>query len=350
MSITLENLRLFDETQRLLKETERRATELAIINSVQEGLAASLTSNEGIQAMYDLVGDKIRDFFNAQTIMFAIYDFATQARQLKYHFEKGQRFYSEPAPLSELHKALIRNGKTLVFNENMVEELMKLGSIVTPGSEAARSAVFVPLTIGNRVFGAISLQNIDNEHAFPEADVRLLETLAASIGVALENTRLFDETQRLLQETERRATELASINSVQEGLAEGLASKSDIQAFYDLVGDRIRDLLNVQATWIITFDRAAQVRHVKYGFQDGQRFHSDELLPYNKLTYHLLETKKVLVINQNFAEARTSFEMAFVEGAKIPKSAVYVPLVAGVSRKMPFRRRMSICCPRLPPR
>jgi GAF domain-containing protein len=47
--------------------------------------------------------------------------------------------------------------------------------------------------------------------------VRLLETLANSMSVALENARLFDETQRLLKETEQRAAELAIINSVQEG-------------------------------------------------------------------------------------------------------------------------------------
>ena len=40
--------------------------------------------------------------------------------------------------------------------------------------------------------------------------MRLLQTVAASMGVALENARLFDETQRLFKETEQRAAELAS--------------------------------------------------------------------------------------------------------------------------------------------
>ena len=48
------------------------------------------------------------------------------------------------------------------------------------------------------------------------ADVRLLSTLASSMGVALENARLFDETKRLLAETDQRAAELAVINTVQE--------------------------------------------------------------------------------------------------------------------------------------
>ena len=49
MSVALENARLFDETQRLLKDTDERAAELAIINSVQEGLASKLE----MQAIYD---------------------------------------------------------------------------------------------------------------------------------------------------------------------------------------------------------------------------------------------------------------------------------------------------------
>src|ERR1051325_3614265 len=88
------------------------------------------------------------------------------------------------------------------------------------------------------------------ENAFSVPDIRLLETLAHSMSVALENARLFDETNRLLKETEQRTAELAVINSVQEGLAKEL----DIQAIYDLVGNRIRDLFDAQAVGIATFD------------------------------------------------------------------------------------------------
>ena len=56
--------------------------------------------------------------------------------------------------------------------------------------------------------------------------MRLLQTLASSMGIALENARLFGETQRLLKETEQRNAELAIINSVQKALA----SKLDMQA------------------------------------------------------------------------------------------------------------------------
>jgi hypothetical protein len=65
MSVALESARLFDETTRLLNETEQRTAELSVINSVQEGLAKELD----IQGIYELVGEKIREIFNAQVVI-----------------------------------------------------------------------------------------------------------------------------------------------------------------------------------------------------------------------------------------------------------------------------------------
>ena len=102
--------------------------------------------------------------------------------------------------------------------------------------------MFAPLILGGRVGGALSLQNVDREDAFSESDLRLVVTLASSLSVALENARLFDETQRLLAETNERAAELAIINSVQQSLAE----KLDMQSMYELVGEKIHEIFDAQ--------------------------------------------------------------------------------------------------------
>ena len=89
----------------------------------------------------------------------------------------------------------------------------------------------------------ISLQNLDREHAFSDADVRLLTTLAGSLTVALENARLFEETRQ-------RNAELALMNDVQRGLAENLG----MQATYDFVGDRIQEIFDAQVVDIGILD------------------------------------------------------------------------------------------------
>ena len=48
---------------------------------------------------------------------------------------------------------------------------------------------------GDRVLGGLAIEDHEREHAYGDSDVRLLSTIAASMGVALENVRLFNETQ-----------------------------------------------------------------------------------------------------------------------------------------------------------
>ena len=223
MSVALENARLFDETQRLLKETEQRAAELAIINSVQEGLASKLD----IQAIVDLVGDKIREIFDAQAINISRYDASTDLFSSLYLMERGIRHSYPPMVPGPIFRRIVDTREPLLFRTQA--EMNALGAITVPGTESSKSGIFVPLVQGRTLMGVIALENIDRENAFTEADLRLLTTLANSMSVALENARLFDETQRLLKETEQRAAELAIINSVQEGLA----SRLEMQAIYD---------------------------------------------------------------------------------------------------------------------
>ena len=90
------------------------------------------------------------------------------------------------------------------------------------------------------------------------------------MGVALENARLFDETQRLLKETEQRAAELAVINSIQQGMAAEL----DFQAIVDLVGDKLREVSATRGDiGIRWYDPKTKLVHYLYEYEHGERLH-----------------------------------------------------------------------------
>jgi GAF domain-containing protein/DNA-binding response OmpR family regulator len=320
MSVALENARLFDETQRLLKETEQRNAELAIINSVQAGLVAKMD----MEGIYDLVGDKIRDIFDAQSVAIFTYDLKNQLRYSSYNYEKGKRYYPAPVPFSGLVRRLLAERRTLLVNRNWAERAVEWDAPVVPGTEMPKSVLYVPLMVGDEMRGVVSLQNIDHEDAFSENDVRLLETLANSMSVALENARLFDETQRLLKETEQHNAELAIINSVQEGLA----SRLEMQAIYDLVGDKIREVFDAQVVTIQIFDYEKQKSILHYGIEKGERFY-DEPSPLTAGHHHFVELHQPLLIRADWLKQMREFGYIphIVPGTQAPKSSVFVPLI-----------------------
>src|SRR3569623_775365 len=184
-----------------------------------------------------------------------------------------------------------------------------------------KSAVFVPMVLGEKVIGNVSLQNVDHENAFTDSDVSLLTTLANSMSVALENARLFDETNRLLKETEQRTAELGVINSVQEGLEAQL----DIQSIYDLVGEKIREIFNAQIIDIVTYNKKKNQIEDRYSFEKGDRtlLGPRELLGFRK---HIIESQQVMVINENMDQVLNEFQTAIAIG-EVPKSAVFVPMI-----------------------
>ena len=126
------------------------------------------------------------------------------------------------------------------------------------GGTPTESWLGVPILAGDRVIGVVALESLERD-AYTEADERLLSTLASSMGVALENARLFDETKRLLAETDQRAAELAVINEIGTALAKQL----DFEAIIELVGERVAlDLRQPARCSIALYDEATRIDHV----------------------------------------------------------------------------------------
>jgi signal transduction histidine kinase len=280
VGVALENARLFQAEQ-------QRAAELAIINSVQAGLASQLD----IQAIYELVGEKIRDIFDANTVVLATFDLEKNLMNRRYTIERGERFYFDPMPIPVLWQNFVNNGEPLLVNNRMAEFVQRLDpEFKPPAGELPKCSLTVPIRIQGKLFGAISLQNVDRENAFSESDVHLLETLANSLSVALENARLFDETQRLLKETEQRAAELAAVNTV----SSAMASELDLEALIQLVGEQTRTIFRADIAFVALLDEDRGMINFPYTY--GEELVSIHLG--EGLTSKIIQTKQPLLINE----------------------------------------------------
>ncbi|MGA2503892.1 MAG: GAF domain-containing SpoIIE family protein phosphatase [Anaerolineales bacterium] len=309
----------------LEQQLAQRDAELGILNSVQQALSSRLE----VQAIYDLVGDKIREVFNAQVVMISTYDPQTDTIEHRYAIERGKRVYAPGRfPNRGFRMQIVQTRQPVLASSRVAEQAACLGQPTLPGTITPKTWLGVPMLVGDQVTGILSLQNVEQEYAFTDSDVRLLQTMAASLSVALENARLFDETQRLLKETEQRAAELQIINGVQEGPA----LKLDTASIYELVGDKIREIyLNADIS-IGIYDPAIDLLSVPYLVEKGLR---REFTPFKVagkgFIGDLLKNPHTLLINEKMEQAVTQYQSEDVTGAGLPKSAIYVPLTIGRS-------------------
>src|SRR4029077_16399040 len=96
----------------------------------------------------------------------------------------------------------------------------------------ARSYLGVPILVAGRAIGVISVQSTQQAGRFGESDTRLVSTIAANVGVAIQNARLYRETQR-------RASEMAALAE----LGQEVGGLLDLDAALQRIGERARDLL-----------------------------------------------------------------------------------------------------------
>src|SRR5207249_9973894 len=140
------------ETQRPFKESEQRAAELAIINSVQAGLAAQLD----FRAIIALVGDKIAEIFDTGYLCMAFHDKATNLVTMPYYLEHGERFPVEPYPLGiGLTGEVLRTREPLLISENLQARAVQLGTKLVGDMAAAdlgKSYLGVPILKGDEAF------------------------------------------------------------------------------------------------------------------------------------------------------------------------------------------------------
>jgi GAF domain-containing protein/DNA-binding response OmpR family regulator len=176
-------------------QLERRESELAVLDSIQRGTAAEL----GFQAIVDLVGDKLREVLRFGDVQIVRWDAPTGTAHVLYAYERGVRIQVPPMRPDidgPMFKAL--QSKRPVIANNRAE-MTAWGLRTVEGTRPSLATAIMPIFSGDRYTGAIVLENHERENAFGEAEVRLIGTVAASMGVALENARLLDETKQALE-------------------------------------------------------------------------------------------------------------------------------------------------------
>lgn len=102
-----------------------------------------------------------------------------------------------------------------------VTDIDRVEGLRTFKSEGVKSAVLVPIATEIESLGIIEVGS-RKAREFRAEEIRLLEIMAAQIGVAVQKARLFEQIRLNAQETQRRQEEQAAINAIAMATTESL--------------------------------------------------------------------------------------------------------------------------------
>ena len=144
-----------------------------------------------------MVGDQLKDLFKANIVYLALLNQKTKIVNFPYQYGDNM----EPLKLGEgLTSKIIMTGEPLLLNKDLQELRDQMG-VQAIGVPAA-SYLGVPIPVGDVNLGVLSVQSTEHENRFNENDLRLLTTIASSVGVALNNATLFEDVKLAKMEAE----------------------------------------------------------------------------------------------------------------------------------------------------
>ncbi len=111
----------------------------------------------------------------------------------------------------------------------------------------SRSELCVPMNVLDRIIGVLNIES-DEAHRFTEQDRQLLQTLAGQAAVALENARLYTQTQR-------NARELAALNQAMQAMASNL----DLNTVLQQTMEQVNTLLESEDASVLLYDAEADI-------------------------------------------------------------------------------------------
>ncbi len=184
-----------------LRKSEARYRLLASIGRL---LSSTLEERE----LFEIIARETAKVMNTENLYIAVGHPATGEIEFALDLRPDQPRTGRRRKMGQgLTEFVMRTGKPLFLSGDVDTQMSDLG-IELVGAPAV-NWVGVPLLVGDRVFGVLSVQHETDANLYTQEHVDLLQAIALHAALALENARLYREA-RAARETAEQATRAKS--------------------------------------------------------------------------------------------------------------------------------------------
>jgi PAS domain S-box-containing protein len=222
---------------------------------------------------------------------------------------------------------VLRTGKPLLIAEKTPQKIKTAYLVYT--------IVYVPITLKERVIGVLEIDNRQSGKTFNEYHVTLLTALADYAAIALENTRLYSQSESEREKLETILTGIEDgvivVDSDRRMILMNRKAREALEVTEEnLIGKRVRD--TIQHSEMVDFLRGANLSspaRVELGLKDG-RVMNTQITPIPEIG--LVVTMQDITHLRELDRIKTDFVNTISHDLRSPLTAIlgYVELIERV--------------------
>ena len=228
------------ERAQVVADLERRVREMNVLTRVAQGISFTVAFDDMLELIYTQTNQllQVRDF------RVTLYDAETEALHHAFYLENDERlneFENKPLPTGRGLEFEVISSQQPLITDDYERECRRRGQLVA--AQGIYAWMGVPLNAGAQTIGVISLASRDPAVVYTEDQRGLVQAIADQTSGAIVKARL-------LQESERRARQLAKLNEI--GI--GLTSTLDLKRLLSQILHSAVDILNCDAGSLFLVD------------------------------------------------------------------------------------------------
>ena len=226
------------EKARLLAAEGQRADQLDALRTTMADITAELE----LPALLQVIVERAAGLLDATGGELGLYDEASQEIRIVVSHNLDQDYVGTRMALGEGAMGRVaESGQPLIIEDYRTWE----GRAPQYADLPVHASLNAPLAVGGRLVGVVSIATADPARQFGPADLHLLNLFAQQAAIAIENARLFSE-------SERRVAELATLTDVGKALSSTLRVDEVVQLIYE----QTRRVMYAENMLIMLYDQA----------------------------------------------------------------------------------------------
>jgi GAF domain-containing protein len=330
LSNHLESLRLAQTSETALSQAQQRSEELAQINEIVTAVGASLNLEESLNIVADGLAKTLDVEQVAITLMNEEKD--TLVIVADHFAEGGQSAVGMNLPIADnpLSQAVIKS-RRYVWIENAQEDNRTAALHEVFRERHIQSLYVFPIITSNEIIGTVGVDILEGGQPLTDNQLRLAETIIFQASTAIQNSQLFSQLQALLDNAEKQAQRLTTLNEV----AQSVSQQLEPSQLLNTVFSQVKSIVRTDTFFVALYNVETNIIDFPYVYDQGEFYTEEprELQPTNRI-YPVLKNGEPSLIHMTETEVADLIEnqssvLLGGDTGQIPPSMLFVPLKSG---------------------